>query len=225
MSEQCSFRQNYLAATSFMSNYMEDLIEGHFDVSLFASSWDRRSIAVTAANRLRCTLGFGIFFDAKDQHGLREEHDRTLSEYGRSICDRFVPVHGPSTMVDVIWEQLEGPVARMRESIGRPLKVLIDLSACPRFYSLGLLALCLRQQYAGTVTVLYAEGEYPAVDTYDDYAFTGGRWQTIAIPHLEGMSDPGSKRFYLVSVGFEGPKTLRAVSQADPDRPVRGRLG
>ena len=38
------------------------------------------------------------------------------------------------------------------------------------------------------------------------------------MPGLEGEYDPAKARFYLLSVGFEGAKTLRVVTRADPDR-------
>ena len=66
--------------------------------------------------------------------------------------------------------------------------------------------------------MFYAEGAYDLGHGDSDIAFTGGHWSTVAVPFLSGYFEPSKPRHYLVSVGFEGEKTLRAVSRADPDR-------
>ena len=55
-------------------------------------------------------------------------------------------------------------------------------------------------------------------NTNDCVAFTRGDWATVAIPFLSGIFEAGKNSFYLVSVGFEVEKILRAVSRVDPDR-------
>jgi hypothetical protein len=94
----------------------------------------------------------------------------------------------------------------------------MDLSACPRYYSLGVAAAAFAQRIAYELTFFYAEAAYTVGGKKDSPVFTDGRWATVAIPFLSGLFDPGKKTFYLVSVGFEGEKTFRAVSRADPDR-------
>lgn len=64
----------------------------------------------------------------------------------------------------------------------------------------------------------YAEGIYEKNSEREDYVFTEGGWRIVPILGLEGSHDVGLKKHYLVSVGFEGQKTLRAVNQEDPDR-------
>ena len=218
MVEKSSFRQNYLATRSWCSADVGNLIAGHFDLMMVSSSWDARSISIAGAPDLTATLGIGIFSQGRDSQGLRDAHDRTLTEYCRAKCRRFEIVEGPSTNVEVIWEQVKSHVFGLARVERRPLRVLIDLSACPRFFSLGLLALGLSQRFSHDISILYAEGLYPELDANLEVAFTGGRWRTVPVPYLEGICDPGKDRFYFVSVGFEGSKTLRTVSQADPDR-------
>jgi hypothetical protein len=76
----------------------------------------------------------------------------------------------------------------------------------------------MAQKLAEKVTVFYAEGTYKKNREDHEFAFTGGRWRTVPVPYLSGLCDPGKERFYLVSVGFEGSKTMRVVTRADPDR-------
>lgn len=218
MQARTAFRKAFISGESFSSDSISELAAGEYDLLLVASSWDSRSISIVAASEVQAQLGLGVFCEARDTQGLRDRHDVALSEYGRSKCRRFEHVEGSSTHVDAIWLQLKRHIADLHHKKGSPLKVLIDLSACPRYFSLGVVALCLTQRFTSNIRVLYAEGRYPASDHQLEYAFTGGRWKIAAIPYLEGICDPGKDRFYLVSVGFEGRRTLRAVSQADPDR-------
>jgi hypothetical protein len=45
-----------------------------------------------------------------------------------------------------------------------------------------------------------------------------GEWDTVPIPFLEGRRAPGKKKYVIVSIGFEGSKTLRVLAREDPDR-------
>jgi hypothetical protein len=101
---------------------------------------------------------------------------------------------------------------------GRPLRMLVDLSACPRYYAVGLLGAYITQGLVGSLTVFYAEGLYPEPGNGEELVFTGSRWKSVEAPYFPGFWDPRKKTFYLVSVGFEGDKTLRTISRADPDR-------
>tara|TARA_B100000315_G_scaffold252171_1_gene288385 strand:- start:10443 stop:11048 length:606 start_codon:yes stop_codon:yes gene_type:complete len=73
-----------------------------------------------------------------------------------------------------------------------------------------------------TLTVIYSEGEYENENSDEVekpyYVFTDGKWKTIAVPNFQGVWNPENNCHYIVSVGFEGRKTLRSVSEKDPDK-------
>jgi len=213
-----SFRQGYLDGRSRKSNTPGEILDEPFDLTISASSWDARSLCITEAKKISSSLGITVFFDARDKKGLRDKHDQVLESFWKSKSREYIPIRGSSTHVGKIWQQIEDLANGLRRSQGRPLRVLVDISACPRYYSLGVLALCFSQRLAESVTMFYAEGLYKQNRENHEYAFTGGRWKTLPVPYLDGFCDPGKRRFYLVSVGFEGLKTLRAVTRADPDR-------
>lgn len=93
------------------------------------------------------------------------------------------------------------------------------MSACPRYLSFGLMSQAIGAGIADEVSLVYAEGNYPEEKSEEDRheLFTAGGWDVLPVPGLEGEWDPDKKRFYLVSVGFEGSKTLRLVSREEPD--------
>jgi hypothetical protein len=136
-------------------------------------------------------------------------------------CDSTRLIERESEDLVGLWEELWVATWEAYASVGRPLDVLLDLSTCPRYYAMAFLAQGFSEGIVGRLTCFYAEGRYPpdpkelAVDQ-----FTAGKWETHSVPGLAGTADPGSRRLYVVSVGFEGSKTFRAVSSDDPDRVV-----
>jgi hypothetical protein len=92
------------------------------------------------------------------------------------------------------------------------------LSASTRYYSLGLLAYGIGQGLVREVSFVYSEATYHDPDSgRTSEVFTTGRWETVAVPPLLGDYDPEKGRHYHVCLGFEGSKTLRVVTKAEPD--------
>ena len=54
--------------------------------------------------------------------------------------------------------------------------------------------------------------------TVSEFPFSYGHWKAVPVPFAQGEIRPGKSRHYVVSVGFEGPKTARVLTKADPDR-------
>jgi hypothetical protein len=133
-------------------------------------------------------------------------------------------VKGPSLSLDETWGALWDAIRNKAESTGRPLTIAVDLSTFPRFYSLAAIAGCLQLGYVSTISVLYSEGEYGASSAganeteLPEYPFSLGEWDVVPIPFLAGRRAPGHRKYVVISVGFEGSKTLRVLSREDPDR-------
>lgn len=212
-----TFRQGYLKGTSVKSNYPTQLLRGDYDLILLTSSWDARCVSITQCEELTTTLSLALFFDVRDRNGLRDRHDPQIESFCEGRSGEYIPIKGSSTEVGTFWQKIEQHIRQLRRLKKRSLKVLIDLSACPRYYSLGVLSLCLSERLADSISIFYAEGLYKE-DGGHALVFTGGRWRLVPVPYLSGLCDPGKERFYLISIGFEGTKTLRAIAQADPDR-------
>jgi hypothetical protein len=164
-----------------------------------------------------------VLLSHRDTRGLRDAHDPRIIAFCKAIARNTVELRADSLDPEALWQAVFSEVVHVRDELGVPLRILIDASTCPRYVSLGLVATCLKEGLAKQVDLSYAEGKYPEPSTdrqgiKREVAFTSGTWRAVAVPGLEGLFDPGKKRFYLVSVGFEGWKTLRVVSRADPDR-------
>lgn len=219
MSEvRTKFRKAFIHGVSKRSDNVEELTGDDVDVVIVTSSWDARSISITKSRKMSAKLGIGIFFDTKDKRGLRDRHDPVLLNFLGKVSVRQVLVTGESCDVSVTWTKIQEHLLQVRSELRRPIRIFMDLSACSRYYSLGVAAFGFMQRIASSVTYFYSEAVYTAGSGEGELAFTGGRWATVSIPYLSGLFDPSKRTLYVVSVGFEGEKTFRAVSRADPDR-------
>jgi hypothetical protein len=214
---KAEFRQGFIAGVSRSSRNTE-IASGTFDVIILTSSWDARCLSIAAGDKLQAEYGLGIFFDARDKMGLRDKHDQVLNQFLKQNTTRQESISGESCDVKRIWEGIYGFLVKVRKAKRRTLRIFMDLSTCPRYYSLGVTAAAFVQSLAHSLTFFYAEAAYTEDTTKGELAFTSGRWATVSVPFLSGLFHPNKKLFYLVSAGFEGDKTFRALSRADPDR-------
>lgn len=220
MSEPLVFQQGYIRGVSQRHTSATAAVDGSYDFACLVSSWDKRCVSVTDAKGFTSKYGALLLFDGKDDLGLREKHDPLLRAFANTTCSQWKPITGDSADLESVWGKLNASLSEAVKEIGHPLNVFIDLCTCPRYFSLALLTRCLKDGLARRVTAFYAEGKYP--DEKDESSrhelFTTGGWTQAAVPGLEGEWNPSRKLFYLVSVGFEGAKTLRFVSKIEPDR-------
>jgi hypothetical protein len=219
VTQTTSFSAAGLAATSQRSDTPADVWHGEYDLLICVSGWDERSVAVTEARRLRAHKTLLVFFDERDSDGLREHHDGLLSSFAGEISELVEIQTGSATSVKEVWAEL---LRRVRETfleVGRPLNVFLSASTCPRYHSLALLGVGVGRGYIRKLSIAYSDGVYPDKDDDEpEISFTGGTAAVLAIPGLEGVSEPEKARFFLVSIGFEGWRSMRAVVRAEPDR-------
>lgn len=220
MRSQTIFSSGNLRGESFDSDDVTALYTTPYDVAILVSSWDKRSVCITEARHFRTARCIVLLFTTRDQLGLRDRHDEMILSFAQAHADEVKRIKTDSLKLDHTWTRILGYVVQCHGQIERPLRVFIDGSACPRYYLLGLVATALGSGLASRISVMYAEGRYPQGQRgeTEDIAFTEGQWKAIAIPALEGHYAPGRKRFFLVSIGFEGWKTMRVVGRGDPDR-------
>jgi hypothetical protein len=218
--EGSRYRQANLDGTSRRAERAADLVGGEYDLLVMTSSWDSRCLCLLEVE-VRARHGIGVFFENRGRLGLRDLHDPLIHEYLRSSCGSVHEFEKPSEDLDGLWGKLWEATLKAYVDIRRPLNVLLDLSTCPRYYAMGFLAAGLSRGVLASITCFYAEGDYHEERSDNrDEQFTAGRWETCSAPMLTGSADPGNARRYVVSVGFEGPKTYRAVNSDDPDRVV-----
>ena len=216
------FQDGFLHGTSrkcsdlrALSHYRE------FDLIILASSWDARSIVIPEQMKgVRFRHAIVILPTKRDRSGLRDAHDKSVLEFANQFSREVVIIEGDTHLPFQIWLQVKDHIKRITLAEDSPLTVLIDISCCVRYVSLGAFAMLISLGLANKIVVFYSEGAYPSADASSELAFTSGSWETHCIPFLEGLYFPEKKRSYVVSLGFEGLRTLRVVTNAEPDRVV-----
>lgn len=208
-----------LSATSTSDSDPSKLWHGDYDLLVCVSGWDERSVAIVAATDLRARRALLVLFDEMDHLGLRERHDAMLRDFTLLAAKDVTILTGQATAVHELWAKLLTHLQLTYLERGGPLDVLITASTCPRYHTLALLGVGVGVGLIRKLTITYSDGIYP--DPSDDEVevpFTGGTAAVVAVPGLEGSTEPDKKRFFLVSIGFEAWRSMRAITRAEPDR-------
>jgi len=209
---------------SFVGNDFDDLHQGNYDFALLSSSWDRRSACVAGAKHLTFNSAAVLFPEHRDAEGLRDTHDLELSNFVSKNAKIALRISANTGDLRDAWSQIQNALFAALDVSKRrhPAKIFLDLSSCPRYLSLGLVRLCINSGLVSELDIAYAEGAYPRAPTsymdMDEISFREGEQQAIAVPGYLGDFEPWRKKFYLVSIGFDGWKTLRLVIAKEPDR-------
>jgi hypothetical protein len=212
-------RDGFLSAEMKRVYVHRNSLSEQFDLALIASGSDRRCMSMLGfiPQADRCIL---LTFTGNHDQSLSATNESELISYYRAKNASIDRISGDALDIDAMWPRIWASIQECYSEKRRPLRVLIDLSTCPRIYSLASLAGLLRVGMARRLTVFYAEGRYDATKhpTLSDYPFHVGHWKAVPIPFLEGIADPGKKSHFVVSVGFEGTRTARVLAKEDPDR-------
>lgn len=216
--------------STFYSDIGSVDLKTEYDLTIVCSSWDERCLFFSKLNNLTTKKVILICFDNRDEHGEREKNDSTLKHWANQLTGNNVEiVNGNSTDVIEAFTSVMEFIVKAYLSKGAPLKLLFDLSTCPRFISLSTLCKSFDLGIVKSFDFVYGECEYPALSEglfksdesfsqdKEETVFTGGVWTPKSIEGISsGYSVTGTSE-YIVSVGFEGNKTLQILNKYDPN--------
>ncbi|MHB9144330.1 MAG: hypothetical protein ACYC5Y_03225 [Symbiobacteriia bacterium] len=216
------YRWDYLVGESYYGSAAE-IQQNEFDVGLCVSSWEQRCTAMTAGHMTFDRAGLIVFEQAPEHEG--GPGAGVVPKYD-AILRKFLEEHSQNGITEVrgdvkdlrgVFGKIAQFIRSTREEKGRPLRLFMDITTCPKYYFLGVLGLCVREALCDRITFHYAEAQYTSEEGDGQYVFTRGPWETVTVPFFAG-SEEGDYRFYLPSLGFEGSLALRLISKYEPDR-------
>ncbi len=221
------FSDGTLHGQSVSTCQIVDASLGGCDVLVLSLGPQERCCAIShsgsAATIKALIIGRGADFASGEPEPQRrvEEHLEQLVKYAGSSLEPELLSASPHDLHQTLSE-LKRHVMEAYRVAGRPLDIGIDLTSCPIFHALGLTAFALENGLTRRLSFFYAEGEYPQPAEEDGWheLFTAGDWDVAAIPGLQNPWIPRSSRRYVVSVGFEGNRTLRLCERREPDNIV-----
>ncbi len=210
------YRKKHLSIAQQKETLLQNLEFGEYNLAYFCSSWDARCLNITSFKLVaNSTILTKLTF--RDSIGLRDTADTKLSSFlsGYDLCE--IPQEEDEPLSEVL-AKLCGFASRAYAEATEPPCVLVDMTGFPRYLSLGLIAYLVKSNLARQVDVFYSEADYGEEQEEESVLFTEGKWEAIPINLLEGEYSPSKRTYLLVSTGFEGKKTLRAVHEREPDR-------
>ncbi len=214
------FSKNYLRGSSKKFKKINKIGPQKYDIGIFIPSWDQRCLSIIEAKNLFFNNVIVVFLKKKDQLGFRDTHDQLILEYLNNHSNRIKKIEGVSTDTDKLEKLITNEIFEIYLKEKIPLDIFYDLSTSPRFYALSIFSYISLKGLFKKVNYFYAEGDYPK-DQGDKGGFKNnfsrGSWKTVEIPYVLGKRYPYRKTMLLVSVGFEGVKTLQLVDSEEPD--------
>lgn len=211
------FRYGYIDAESSSVEQPGELKLGTFDVLITAANWDSRSTWLLGIGDLNAKLGIMIKYDRQDPEGRQVHHEEQLLAYLRSRCVETAEIRECSREVETLWRRLYEAIRADAPVSPKRLRICFDITTIPRYCFLAALAGCIGSGLAESIVFLYAEGDYGDPNGAS-YTFHEGDWRSVAIPFLKQPDEPSKAKYVLVSVGFEGTRTLRVISDEEPKR-------
>lgn len=218
------FSDGVIKAKSRNGTNSSELWNGFFDFAIIGTSWDKRCTSITKCTNLTFkTVVEVVPFDIEPIESLAENH-QNVSEFCRANSSYFHTMEAktsnlPETLAEIkrcLWLAI-GNVDRKQAA-----RVFIDISTCPRYFTLAILSEAFRSGLVEEIFVAYSEGVYPdAAPSYEgleDISFTDGAFHAVPIPGFFGEFEPSKRDFFLVSTGFDGWKTLNLLIRKEPER-------
>ena len=218
------FSDSIIKANSKSSFDQNELWSGFFDFALLGASWDKRCTAITKCHELQFHTAVEIVPFEMTSNGSLDTHQQSISDFCLTNSKSFHVTQSKTanlaeTLADVrthFWSAISG------QHRSEPARVFIDVTTCPRYFSLAVLVEAFRSGLVGEIVVAYSEGGYPdAAPSYEDMeeiSFTDGAFQSVPVPGFFGEFEPKKGVFFLVSTGFDGWKTLNLLVRKDPER-------
>lgn len=189
-----------------------------YDIAILVSGWEHRSAAVTGL-RMRCHRCLVIRLEQDGLPFYRDEYDQAVRRYASGISRRVENISGSFSEDNGLQSALHNVVISTCREVGRPARVLFDITNCPKYAFLEFLSFCFHRGLCKELCFCYAEGIYRHTHRSDrEYVFTYGNWDSVIVPGFLGAPNPEKRRYFLVAVGFEGEQALRLVSRHEPDR-------
>jgi len=198
-----------------------------YDLCLVTLSWEQRATFAFLKEGCRVTSATAIWFKSTSD----EIEDRKSGQIG-SLRTKIGKVDelrlGRATEVDENFSKLKEFFENKYQEIGRPLKVLLDISCLPKNYLLFLIGLGFSQGFVACLDCLYSSGKYDLMcdeqSSHDEAGrihralISSGKWTSRQIPFLAADSAFPDTRDLAVVMGGEIGMALPLISKIEPNK-------
>lgn len=209
-----------ISIRSLATESIDAATEGRFDIGFVFPSWDTRCTSFAESKTLYLDSAVEIAYENKGASNRFAQNRQIAIDGLSSLASKVSKIDASLENMQVCARRMFNAIEEEANAKERPVKVFFDMSTASRYYVLSTLATALRSGIVSDFVFFYPEGEYFAAATEQSERgiFSGGKWETVAVPGLNGEFFTGKPYSLLVSIGFEGAKTLRVVNKLEPSQ-------
>lgn len=194
-----------------------------YDMAFASVSWEQRSTSAFAATTplpktatlMRFASGDAVIDRRKD--ATQEALSRLFTTVGILKLEPSIHFRANAALIET---HFRDEFLRL----GRPLKILLDITCMPKSYLLFLIGMGFTHDYVCRLDCVYAEGAYNLqASTTDPMSgeiglISEGEWDALQIPYLGAESVIPTRRDLIVSMGGEIGLSIPFIERYEPRR-------
>jgi hypothetical protein len=195
-----------------------------YDFLLTVVGWESRALAALPIFTNSTGPVLALRFKSQDSE-IETQKIEINRKFLEGLNSRFEAVQLlETTNFSQNCSDIESYFSKHFSQVGRPLRVLVDMSCLPKRYLLFILGLGFRNEYISSFDFIYAEGRYDVRSIKSNLVnsvsglISRGDWATLQIPYMEGQSYSPSERDLCLSLGAEISAALPYIDRFEPKR-------
>jgi len=199
-----------------------------YDLVLAVVSWEKRcTAALTSISGLSAPIRF-LRFNSSDPavHAAKDTVVKKFSDAG--LTGERVPLDESTNFFSNSF-RLEEFLTDQFVAVGRPLKVLMDMTCVPKSYLMFIIGLGFSRSMFCQLDCVYSEGEYKLgqghepspkliASTAARVIISDGNWGSQQIPYLESNNPIPGKRDVIAALGAEVALSVPFIEKYEPRR-------
>lgn len=195
-----------------------------YDLVMLTATWEGRGSQFQS--KIPRTKGIAdkilvAFFKSADEPVRKKKEvfvDKIERRFGKSTT---VLKLSSSIDADHNFKLIKEHLKKKKKDIGRPLKILCDISCLPKAYVAFLIGLGFRGEFATKVTFFYAEAERYSLKEGQRFSakhnlMTVGDWSINQIPYFESIDFISDDHPLAVSLGAEIKACIPLIERIEP---------
>lgn len=195
-------------------------LKAEYDLIITTVSWESRGLTPFQQFVGRSNNIVLLRFASTDP-GVISAKDATHDAMASQLSSGFRIVQLESS---VDWDAnlpiLDRMLGEEAARVGRPLRMLVDMTCLPKRYLLFMLGKAFREELASSLEFVYAEAdvykEVPGAAATSGYV-SEGEWKSVQVPYFEPSEFAPTRSDLFISLGAEITNAMPYVERFEPD--------
>ena len=197
-----------------------------YDFVLAALSWEQRSTSALKALAAPLSALTLLKFVSTDTHAENRKEEQ-LNNFRSFVANVEIVELLSAIEFEANALKILAVLRDRMDKVGRPLRILLDITCIPKAYLLYILGSSFKTGYVSRLDCVYCEGEYALdvshADVNADSAakmgiISEGDWSSLRVPYFEAEASFPSGRDLFVAMGGEVGLSLPFLERYEPAR-------